>query len=163
MRLRNKERKREKETERNRGNRETQRTREQRECPAQVQAHFIPSGTRLAQVYIFLHDPNSSPHRERPMHSGPQGKSDLCVQRADWKSDPRHCKCAIKTLTEHVSLSNPHHEPQLAGVCNLFLTMRQLEFAIARKACPRTSPSLAATGGNYTRRRSSRTAHPRSA
>ena len=51
--------------------------------PAQIQAHFIPSGTRLAQLYqdsCFVHDAEHvRPTRNGPrsMHSGPQGKSEL--------------------------------------------------------------------------------------
>ena len=59
-------------------------------CTIQIQAHFIPSGTKLAQEYLdryFLHDARTPQifflHRPstQPTHSGPQSKSVLCVQR----------------------------------------------------------------------------------
>ena len=34
--------------------------------------------------------------RPRPLRSGPQGKSDLCVQRADWTNDHHHCQQSEK-------------------------------------------------------------------
>merc|ERR1712012_978712 len=37
----------------------------------------------------------------RPMQSGPQGKSELCVQRADWTGD--HCQCHSPRCFEDVS------------------------------------------------------------
>ena len=37
----------------------------------------------------------------RPLYSGPQGKSDLCVQRADWTSDQCHCHCHLVSKNSH--------------------------------------------------------------
>ena len=50
-------------------------------CPAQVQAHIIPSGTRIALVYLFVHDANISQNGERasPGSCGPRAKSELFV------------------------------------------------------------------------------------
>ena len=54
-----------------------------------MQAHFSPSGTRSEQEFlegIFLHGASFFwPTRDgpRPTHSGPQGKSVLCVQRVE--------------------------------------------------------------------------------
>ena len=44
--------------------------------PAQIQAHFIPSGTRLAREQI-----RPTGNGPRYMHSAPQGKSVPCLQR----------------------------------------------------------------------------------
>ena len=54
--------------------------------PAKTQAHFIPSGTRLAQKYFdksFLHDANMFGTRNvpRPTHCDTQSKSGPCAER----------------------------------------------------------------------------------
>ena len=60
--------------------------------PRQEQAQFILSGTSLrrsgTKTFLFCF----FPYREgaKAMHSGLQGKSYLCVQRADWTSDHSH-------------------------------------------------------------------------
>ena len=54
----------------------------------QVQAHFIPRGTRLVQENtekVFPLDAGNSANMEF------QGMSELCVQRADWSCDLCHC------------------------------------------------------------------------
>ena len=65
---------------------------------AQIRAHFIPNGTRLAQEYLdncFLHDANMFAKQgmdRRCMHSGPQDRSEPCVQRepTNWTSAQSH-------------------------------------------------------------------------
>ena len=44
------------------------------------------------------------PNREgpRPVHSGPQGKSEQLVQRADWTGDHCHWHCLVR-LMAHLS------------------------------------------------------------
>ena len=55
--------------------------------PAQIQAHFIPSGTRLAESYqdsCFLHDTNmfaKQGNGPKPTHSDTLGKLEPCVHR----------------------------------------------------------------------------------
>ena len=62
-----------------------------------MQAHYIPSGTRFAQLRqdsCFVHDANI--FGQQGVGHGPRsltGKSDPCLQReiADWTSDLCHC------------------------------------------------------------------------
>ena len=59
-------------------------------CLMLVWQEEAPQEQHLDILFLFFCLMRVSPQigkGPRPMHSGPQGKSDLCVQRADWTSD----------------------------------------------------------------------------
>ena len=62
--------------------------------PSQIQAHFIPSGTRLAQDSCFLHDANIIARQGMGQNTRTPTLSQVravSTRRADWTSD--HCHC----------------------------------------------------------------------
>ena len=75
--------------------------------PAQVQAHFISSGTRSEEVFsktYCFYTTRSFRDTGKGPHSGLQRKSELCVHRADRTSDHCHCHFEVQILSHDVML-----------------------------------------------------------